>query len=1116
MNIRLMSFVLTLVMLFSCLPTAAFAQEEPLIAETEAAAAETPSESETIEPESEDLETEAATEPEAAETEAPTEEPAIPETEAPTEPKQVVLSREIIPALTDLPRTAEDIMYGEPQIVIYDPVDYVVYSDECLTTPGQFASAVREAMVNREDEITITYQSAKELTSDELAALVEAAYDETGVPYEGDYLRFCAYWIGIQALPSIVDGGYLYTIVITLENFSNAQQEALVTEQVAAALDSFGFTSSASDYYKVKTIYEYIWKNVAYDYSADDGTRTRYTAYAAICNKTAVCQGYALLLYRMLMEAGITARVIPGTSLGENHAWNIAKLDGLYYNLDATWDASARDNRFFLKSDENFSDHTRQAGYTTESFYAAYPMDANDYVPDASNTVTANGMTFQIDNGSAVLTKYSGTKTSLTIPGSVQGYPVTAIGGNAFFNNTALTSVTIPASVQEIQDGGSENWDYYGAFYGCSALEKVTFAVGSKLHTIGEFAFYYCTSLTNVTLPDSIQTLGISAFEGCRKITSLTLPEGLVTISQNALDSTGLTQILIPASCQNYHIWNDLPNLTAFQVAEGNPWYYALDGVLFYTDGATHSLIAYPMAKTGTSYTMPNRVTQFDGLLQGSTFSENPYLKTVIFPTQEIDTPGKIAIDVQVGTDNPYHKSVDGLIYSKDGTILQQVPRTKTGTLTVPEGVIRIEDYACEDRDIHTLILPDSLREIGSAAFWFNDKLASVTMGKNVEAIEASAFQGCTSLSAITLPQGLTAIDQMSFQDCTALTDIEIPASVKLVDFQAFSGCYSLRSVKFLGSAPDIHSIAFNLITATAYYPSGDSTWTSAVRQNYGGSITWKAYTSESTAPAAPVLKAYGKQDNGKPMLTWAKVDGAAKYELYYAPKGSTSYKKLITTVKNTITHTGAAAGNVYNYKVRAVAEDGTKSEFSNVKSVRCYAAVPTLSARAKRDDGKPTMIWKAISGASCYQIRRREVGTTKWTTFETTYRTYTNTGAVAGKLYEYQIRALDSVRYPSNWSDSVKMYCYPKVPTLELSLTAAGKPSLSWDKSPGATGYLVYVSEDGGAYRKLTQRTSTTVKHTGAKAGVTYKYYVKAYAKTSAGTTIYSNTSDVITIILE
>ncbi len=132
-----------------------------------------------------------------------------------------------------------------------------------------------------------------------------------------------------------------------------------------------------------------------YDHLYDSSYDLKYTAYAALVNGKAVCQGYACLFYRMMLEAGIDVRIITGNGGGgtdSNHGWNIVRLKGLYYNMDTTWDAgfSPEYYEFFLRCTDNFEWHTRDSKYDTPEFHASYPMASSDYVvvPSDISTVT--------------------------------------------------------------------------------------------------------------------------------------------------------------------------------------------------------------------------------------------------------------------------------------------------------------------------------------------------------------------------------------------------------------------------------------------------------------------------------------------------------------------------------------------------------------------------------------------------------------------------------------------------------------------------------------------------------------------------------------------------------
>ena len=138
--------------------------------------------------------------------------------------------------------------------------------------------------------------------------------------------------------------------------------------------------SNKTDYQKVKAIYDYICSNVTYDHDNlnDESYSLKYTAYAALINKTAVCQGYASLFYRLALDTGVDTRVISGEA-GGPHAWNIVKLNGKYYNLDSTWDAGRSTYAYFLKNTNDFDDHVRDNDYQSNEFIEEYPMWDESY-----------------------------------------------------------------------------------------------------------------------------------------------------------------------------------------------------------------------------------------------------------------------------------------------------------------------------------------------------------------------------------------------------------------------------------------------------------------------------------------------------------------------------------------------------------------------------------------------------------------------------------------------------------------------------------------------------------------------------------------------------------------
>jgi hypothetical protein len=150
------------------------------------------------------------------------------------------------------------------------------------------------------------------------------------------------------------------------------------------------------------------------------------------------------------------------------------------------------------------------------------------------NEVNADPLTYKVVGDTVTITDCDKHASgALVIPPSYNGKPVTAIGDGAFWGCSSLTSVTIPDSVTSIG---------YGAFYGCSGLTSVT--IPDSVTSIGKGAFNSCSSLTSVTIPDSITNIGNETFSGCSSLASVTIPASVTSIGAFAFaDCSSLTSI---------------------------------------------------------------------------------------------------------------------------------------------------------------------------------------------------------------------------------------------------------------------------------------------------------------------------------------------------------------------------------------------------------------------------------------------------------------------------------------------------------------------------------------------------------------------------------------------
>ena len=298
-----------------------------------------------------------------------------------------------------------------------------------ICSPVQFTAQASESTV-----VFYSYDEAVEYVRDMLVAREEnivfgIAPGVDGnimdiIDYAKTYYPGCTGSTG-DALNAVIGScsgclKYYSTVTVaeyTVEYYTTAEQEAELTKAVNEALASLGLEGK-STYEKVKLIHDYICDRVDYDYEhyfSNEDYKLQYTAYAAMCNRTAVCQGYAALFYRMCMDAGIPTRMMRGSADGGPHAWNIVKIGDYYYNVDATWDGQSDITRhdYFLKGDTWFSmSHIKADIYASDEFCSEFPISPDDYIdynslPEPLNNKNVQ-YTFTTPDGNTVSTTASG------------------------------------------------------------------------------------------------------------------------------------------------------------------------------------------------------------------------------------------------------------------------------------------------------------------------------------------------------------------------------------------------------------------------------------------------------------------------------------------------------------------------------------------------------------------------------------------------------------------------------------------------------------------------------------------------------------------------------------
>ena len=331
--------------------------------------------------------------------------------------------------------------------------------------------------------------------------------------------------------------------------------------------------------------------------------------------------------------------------------------------------------------------------------------------------------------GTATTQSYYGsswTSTTYYIPSGLKS--VTVTGGNilcgAFYRCTSLTSITIPDSVTSIGEY---------AFYNCSKLTSIT--IGNGVTGIGYYAFDGCTSLTSITIPDSVTSIGYDAFQNCTILTSVTIGNSVTSIGGSAFSGCSkLTSVYI-------------------------------------TDLAKWCTISF-----GNDYANP------------LDYAHNLYLN------------GELVTD-----------------------------------LVIPDSVTSIGNYAFYGcTGLTSITIPDNVTSIGKDAFSDCTNLTSATIPSF-----AISYISKTNLQTVIITSG-TSIGDSAFSYCTSLTSITIPDSVTSIGLGAFSGCSGLESITipFVGAiagvtASNTYQYPFGYIFGTSSYTGGTAT-----TQSYYGSST--------------------------------------------------------------------------------------------------------------------------------------------------------------------------------------------------------------------------------------------------------------------------------------
>lgn len=276
------------------------------------------------------------------------------------------------------------------------------------------------------------------------------------------------------------------------------------------------------------------------------------------------------------------------------------------------------------------------------------------------------------------------------------------------------------------------------AFYHCTALQQIE--IPDSIKVIESYAFYQ-SKLQEVSLPDSVTSMGNFAFAKCEKLSNIKLSNGLTKLSYRAFAGcVSLTEVTVPKEVISIEegVFESCNNLVRYLVDRENTSYTAVGGILY--SKSMQTLYLYPIAKTEESFTVPESVTK----IETRAFAQAKWLKKV---------------------------------------------EVSDNVTSMGEGIF----MTC--KSLETVRLPKELTNIKGYTFANCTALVTIKIPASVKKIDSFAFRSCTSLTDVKIPNNVTTIGAWSFAGCNKLKTIEIGSKVKLIDGYAFLDCTGLKKM---------------------------------------------------------------------------------------------------------------------------------------------------------------------------------------------------------------------------------------------------------------------------------------------------------------------------------
>lgn len=363
---------------------------------------------------------------------------------------------------------------------------------------------------------------------------------------------------------------------------------------------------------------------------------------------------------------------------------------------------------------------------------------------------------------------------------------ITEIGKASFNGANKITGVEIPDSVTLISDY---------AFQYCKSLTKIEIPgtvkkIGNWWGNVNGQIFNGCSNLKEVILEEGIEEISGRAFDSCSKVKEWKLPKSLKRIGPCAFRNISVEEFNIPENVESIAAtFISSSNLSRINVDSNNKYFTSVDGILFDKDSTR--LIKYPENRDGNSYEVPNTVKTIDA----NAFISCKNLQTIVI-ADSVEKIGDSAFDgsklktinlgggitnisnkpfygawnltnINVITENDKYESENGILFNKGKTILIKYPPAIINgeVYEIPNTVVEIGPQSFYRSQIKNVIIPSSVKKIGSESFFACYNLEEVNLPEGLERIEWRALYGCHKIKTIVVPSSVTFIDGGAFNN---------------------------------------------------------------------------------------------------------------------------------------------------------------------------------------------------------------------------------------------------------------------------------------------------------------------------------------------------------------